>query len=65
AGLGDKDYRALVDDFERALLRAALERAGGNVAAAARLLRTDRGNLYRRIQTLGVALPESPDRDGA
>jgi two-component system nitrogen regulation response regulator NtrX len=53
-GLGNKDYRALVDDFERTLLRAALERVGGNVAAAARLLRTDRGNLYRRMQTLGV-----------
>jgi two-component system, NtrC family, nitrogen regulation response regulator NtrX len=54
-GLGAKAYRDLVDDFERALLRAALERAGGNVAAAARLLRADRGNLYRRIQALGLA----------
>jgi transcriptional regulator with GAF, ATPase, and Fis domain len=54
-GLGAKSYRDLVDDFERALLRAALERASGNVAAAARLLRADRGNLYRRIQALGLA----------
>ncbi|HEY0706923.1 MAG TPA: sigma-54 dependent transcriptional regulator [Polyangia bacterium] len=54
AGLGDKDYRSLVDEFERTLLRAALERAAGNVAAAARLLRTDRGNLYRRMQALGL-----------
>jgi DNA-binding NtrC family response regulator len=54
AGLGAKGYRELVDDFERALLRAALERAGGNVAAAARLLRSDRGNVYRRIQALGL-----------
>jgi two-component system nitrogen regulation response regulator NtrX len=55
SGLGAKGYRELVDDFERALLRAALERAGGNVAAAARLLRSDRGNVYRRIQALGLA----------
>ncbi len=54
AGLGEKGYRALVDDFERALIRAALERTQRNVAAAARLLRADRGNLYRRIQALGI-----------
>jgi two-component system nitrogen regulation response regulator NtrX len=54
-GLGQKGYRDLVDDFERALLRAALERAGSNVAAAARLLRADRGNLYRRMRALGIS----------
>jgi two-component system nitrogen regulation response regulator NtrX len=54
-GLGQKGYRDLVDDFERALLRAALERAGANVAAAARLLRADRGNLYRRMRALGIS----------
>jgi DNA-binding NtrC family response regulator len=54
-GLGDKGYRELVDDFERALLRAALERCGANVAGAARLLRADRGNLYRRMKALGIA----------
>jgi two-component system nitrogen regulation response regulator NtrX len=54
-GLGEKNYRALVDDFERALLRAALERAHGNVAAAARLLEADRGNLYRRMKALGIS----------
>jgi DNA-binding NtrC family response regulator len=54
-GLGSKGYRELVDDFERALLRAALERAGSNVAAAARLLKADRGNLYRRMRALGIS----------
>jgi two-component system nitrogen regulation response regulator NtrX len=54
AGLGEKGYRTLVDDFERALIRAALERTERNVAAAARLLKADRGNLYRRIQALGI-----------
>jgi DNA-binding NtrC family response regulator len=53
--LGTKGYRELVDDFERALLRAALERAHGNVAAAARLLKADRGNLYRRMRSLGMS----------
>jgi DNA-binding NtrC family response regulator len=56
--LGRKSYRQLVEDFERALIRAALEREGGNVAAAARLLQADRGNLYRRLQALGVRVAE-------
>jgi two-component system nitrogen regulation response regulator NtrX len=60
-GLGEKGYRALVDDFERALVRAALERSGGNVAAAARLLKVDRGNLYRRIQALGLTAVDVPE----
>jgi two-component system nitrogen regulation response regulator NtrX len=58
AGLGEKGYRELVEDFERALLRAALERSQGNVAGAARLLRADRGNLYRRMKALGIAVGE-------
>ena len=60
AGLGEKGYRALVDDFERALIRAALERTERNVAAAARLLKADRGNLYRRIQALGIESRAEP-----
>jgi len=53
--LGGRGYRELVEDFERALLEAALAQSGGNVAAAARLLKADRGNLYRRIKALGLA----------
>ena len=60
-GLGEKGYRALVDDFERALIRAALERSAGNLAAAARLLKVDRGNLYRRTQALGLSPADVPD----
>jgi two-component system, NtrC family, nitrogen regulation response regulator NtrX len=60
-GLGHKGYRDLVDDFERALVRAALERSEGNVAAAARLLRVDRGNLHRRIHALGLVLSGGRD----
>jgi len=53
-GLGELGYRELVEDFERALVKAALARCDGNVAAAARLLKVDRGNLFRRIRALGL-----------
>jgi two-component system nitrogen regulation response regulator NtrX len=45
----------LLDDYERALVRDALSRAGGNVAEAARALQTDRANLYRRMKRLGFS----------
>jgi DNA-binding NtrC family response regulator len=51
--LGDKSYREHVEDFERELIRAALQE-GGSIAGAARLLQVDRGNLYRRIKALGL-----------
>jgi DNA-binding NtrC family response regulator len=57
AGLGTRSYRELVEEFERGLVRAALDEAGGNVAEAARLLKVDRGNLHRRIRALGLAPP--------
>jgi two-component system, NtrC family, nitrogen regulation response regulator NtrX len=44
-----------LDDFERALITRALSTAGGNVAEAARRLKTDRPNLYRRMRRLGIA----------
>ncbi len=43
-----------LDDYERALIAAALTQAGGNVAEAARVLQTDRANLYRRMRRLGL-----------
>ena len=43
-----------LDDFERGLIGAALAQAQGNVAEAARLLQTDRANLYRRMRRLGL-----------
>jgi DNA-binding NtrC family response regulator len=54
--LGEKSYREHVEDFERELIRAALEE-GGSIAGAARLLQVDRGNLYRRIKALGLPMP--------
>jgi len=44
-----------VDHFERELIARALAEADGNVAEAARRLKTDRANLYRRMKRLGVA----------
>ena len=43
-----------LDDYERGLLRSALAQAHGNIAEAARLLQTDRANLYRRLRRLGL-----------
>ena len=60
AGIGTLSYRELCDEAERKILREALDRSGGNVAAAARLLKVDRGNLYRRIKSLGVEVADDP-----
>ncbi len=46
-----------LDDYERLLIRRALSAANGVVAEAARRLRTDRPNLYRRMKRLGIAVP--------
>ncbi len=50
----DRPLRARLDEYERTLLEGALRHAEGNVAEAARLLQTDRANLYRRLRRLGV-----------
>ena len=44
----------LLDATERSAIKSALGTAGGNVAEAARILRTDRANLYRRMKRLGI-----------
>jgi two-component system nitrogen regulation response regulator NtrX len=43
-----------LDDYERSLIVGAITKATGNVAEAARILQTDRGNLYRRLKRLGI-----------
>ncbi|MCJ2179250.1 helix-turn-helix domain-containing protein, partial [Novosphingobium album (ex Hu et al. 2023)] len=42
-------------DGERAVLRQALARSNGNVAAAARLLGIGRATMYRRMERAGMA----------
>lgn len=42
------------EDGERAVLRQALARSGGNVAAAARLLGIGRATMYRRMERAGM-----------
>ncbi len=48
-----------LDGFERDLIYAALERAGGNKAAAARLLGISRRRLYSRLESLAQKQAES------
>ncbi len=43
-----------LDEFERGLIAAALAQAQHNMAEAARILQTDRANLYRRMRRLGL-----------
>jgi len=47
-----------LDDYERTLIARALSMADGNVAEAARRLKTDRPNLYRRMRRLGIGTAE-------
>jgi two-component system, NtrC family, nitrogen regulation response regulator NtrX len=50
----DRPLAERLDEFERAVLLGALEASGGSMAEAARRLRTDRANLYRRMRRLGM-----------
>jgi two-component system nitrogen regulation response regulator NtrX len=44
----------ILDAQERRLIQNALDQSKGNVAEAARTLKTDRPNLYRRMKRLGL-----------
>ncbi len=48
-GLGE-----MLDVYEKEMIESALRRSGGSIAEAARLLTTDRPNLYRRMKRLGL-----------
>lgn len=50
----DRSLTDTLDEFERAVIVRALSAASGNVAEAARRLKTDRPNLYRRMKRLGI-----------
>jgi two-component system nitrogen regulation response regulator NtrX len=59
--LPDVPLSDALDAYERELIVRALAVARGNVADAARRLRTDRPNLYRRMKRLGIG---ATTRDG-
>lgn len=53
----DGDSRTLserLEHFEAEVIRGALSASGDSMAEAARKLRTDRANLYRRVKRLGL-----------
>jgi len=52
-----RPLRERLDDYERALIQGALDGSAGNVAEAGRRLQTDRPNLYRRMDRLGLRTP--------
>jgi two-component system nitrogen regulation response regulator NtrX len=52
----DASLSDTLDDYEKTLITRALSVAGGNVAEAARRLKTDRPNLYRRMRRLGISI---------
>ncbi len=54
SGTGGLPLSEALDEFERGMITAAMAQAEGNVAEAARVLRTDRANLYRRMRRLGI-----------
>ncbi|HKW08916.1 MAG TPA: helix-turn-helix domain-containing protein, partial [Gemmatimonadaceae bacterium] len=52
----DSSLSETLDDYEKMLITRALSMATGNVAEAARRLKTDRPNLYRRMKRLGISV---------
>ncbi len=50
----DRPLSDALDEYEKSLITRALSMANGNVAEAARRLKTDRPNLYRRMRRLGI-----------
>jgi two-component system, NtrC family, nitrogen regulation response regulator NtrX len=51
----DASLADTLDAYEKVLIQRALSMAGDNVAEAARRLKTDRPNLYRRMRRLGIS----------
>ncbi|MBI4706248.1 MAG: nitric oxide reductase transcriptional regulator NorR [Deltaproteobacteria bacterium] len=56
---GEATMRDAVRDYQRALVRQALARSGGNWAAASRALGMDRGNFHHLARRLGLKGPRA------
>ena len=52
----DESLTDTLDEYERMLITRAISVAEGNIAEAARRLKTDRPNLYRRMKRLGIPM---------
>src|SRR2546430_3430556 len=52
----DASLSETLDEYEKMLITRALSVAAGNGAGAARRLKTDRPNLYRRMRRLGISI---------
>ncbi len=50
----DHSLTDTLDEYEKVLIARAISVADGNIAEAARRLKTDRPNLYRRMKRLGI-----------
>jgi two-component system, NtrC family, nitrogen regulation response regulator NtrX len=50
----DQSLTDTLDEYEKVLIARAISVAEGNIAEAARRLKTDRPNLYRRMKRLGI-----------
>jgi two-component system, NtrC family, nitrogen regulation response regulator NtrX len=53
-GALDASLADTLDEYERVLIVRAISVAAGNIAEAARKLKTNRANLYRRMRRLGI-----------
>lgn len=56
--------REAVDNYQRQLISALLQRHQGNLSATARALQIDRGNLHRLTRRLGLATHNRPPAQG-
>jgi transcriptional regulator of acetoin/glycerol metabolism len=48
------NLRAISDDEEERLVRQAMERTGGNISAAAKMLGVSRPTLYTKLKKYGL-----------
>jgi DNA-binding NtrC family response regulator len=56
-GFSNSSLNDATDEFQRQHITKAIERAGGNMSDAARLLGLHRSNLYRKMRMLQMEVP--------